>query len=62
MIGAGVAGLAAIGTAGSLGAIVRAFDTRLEVAEQIESMGRVPRLDFGGEDGASRRLRQGDVR
>ena len=39
VIGAGVAGLAAIGTAKSLGAIVRAFDTRLEVAEQIESMG-----------------------
>lgn len=39
VIGAGVAGLAAIGTARSLGAVVRAFDTRLEVAEQIESMG-----------------------
>ncbi len=39
VIGAGVAGLAAIGTARSLGAIVRAFDTRSEVAEQIESMG-----------------------
>lgn len=39
VIGAGVAGLAAIGTANSLGAIVRAFDTRKEVAEQIESMG-----------------------
>lgn len=39
VIGAGVAGLAAIGTANSLGAIVRAFDTRLEVAEQIQSMG-----------------------
>jgi len=39
VIGAGVAGLAAIGTARSLGAIVRAFDTRKEVAEQIESMG-----------------------
>ncbi|CAG0909334.1 unnamed protein product, partial [Cyprideis torosa] len=39
VIGAGVAGLAAIGTAKSLGAIVRAFDTRKEVAEQIESMG-----------------------
>ncbi len=39
VIGAGVAGLAAIGTAKSLGAIVRAFDTRMEVAEQIESMG-----------------------
>jgi len=39
VIGAGVAGLAAIGTAHSLGAIVRAFDVRPEVAEQIESMG-----------------------
>jgi len=39
VIGAGVAGLAAIGTARSLGAIVRAFDTRKEVAEQIQSMG-----------------------
>ncbi len=38
VIGAGVAGLAAIGTAKSLGAIVRAFDTRPEVKEQIESM------------------------
>ena len=37
--GAGVAGLAAIGTATSLGAIVHAFDVRPEVAEQIESMG-----------------------
>ncbi len=39
VIGAGVAGLAAIGTAASLGAQVRAFDVRPEVAEQIESMG-----------------------
>lgn len=39
VIGAGVAGLAALGTAGSLGAQVRAFDVRPEVAEQIESMG-----------------------
>ena len=39
VIGAGVAGLAAIGTAKSLGAIVRAFDTRMEVEEQIQSMG-----------------------
>lgn len=38
VIGAGVAGLAAIGTAVNLGAIVRAFDTRPEVKEQIESM------------------------
>jgi NAD/NADP transhydrogenase alpha subunit len=37
-IGAGVAGLAAIGAAKSMGAIVRAFDTRPEVKEQIESM------------------------
>jgi NAD(P) transhydrogenase subunit alpha len=39
VIGAGVAGLSAIGTASSLGAIVRAFDTRPEVKQQIESMG-----------------------
>ncbi len=39
VIGAGVAGLASIGTAHSLGAIVRAFDTRMEVEEQIQSMG-----------------------
>lgn len=39
VIGAGVAGLAAIGAAGSLGAQVRAFDVRPEVGEQIESMG-----------------------
>ncbi|MFT5658157.1 MAG: NAD(P) transhydrogenase subunit alpha, partial [Gammaproteobacteria bacterium] len=39
VIGAGVAGLAAIATAKSLGAIVRAFDTRPEVKDQILSMG-----------------------
>ena len=39
VIGAGVAGLAAVGTANGLGAIVRAFDTRPEVKEQVESMG-----------------------
>ena len=38
IIGAGVAGLAAIGTAKSLGAVVRAFDTRPEVKDQIQSM------------------------
>ncbi len=38
VIGAGVAGLAAIGAAKSMGAIVRSFDTRPEVQEQIESM------------------------
>lgn len=39
VIGAGVAGLAAIGTARGLGAIVRAFDTRPAVKEQVQSMG-----------------------
>src|SRR5258706_290433 len=39
IIGAGVAGLAAIGTASGLGAIVRANDTRPEVADQIKSLG-----------------------
>lgn len=54
VIGAGVAGLAAIGTADSLGAIVRAFDTRLEVAEQIESMGgEFLKLDFGSDEDGS---------
>jgi len=54
VIGAGVAGLAAIGTARSLGAIVRAFDTRLEVAEQIESMGgEFLKLNFEGEEDGS---------
>lgn len=55
VIGAGVAGLAAIGTAHSLGAVVRAFDTRPEVAEQIESMGgEFLKLNFKDkEDGSS---------
>ncbi len=39
VVGAGVAGLAAIGAAASLGAVVRAFDVRPEVAEQVESLG-----------------------
>lgn len=39
VVGAGVAGLAAVGTSTSLGAITYAFDVRPEVAEQIESMG-----------------------
>ena len=47
IIGAGVAGLAAIGAATSMGAIVRAFDTRPEVKEQVESMGaEFLELDF----------------
>ena len=56
IIGAGVAGLAAIGTATSLGAITYAFDVRPEVAEQIESMGaEFVYLDFDEEqqDGAA---------
>lgn len=56
VIGAGVAGLAAIGAATSLGAITLAFDVRPEVAEQIESMGaQFVYLDFSGEqqDGAA---------
>ncbi|MET0763808.1 MAG: Re/Si-specific NAD(P)(+) transhydrogenase subunit alpha [Blastococcus sp.] len=39
VVGAGVAGLAAIGAASSLGAIVRATDVRPEVAEQVRSLG-----------------------
>ncbi|MCH4541908.1 Re/Si-specific NAD(P)(+) transhydrogenase subunit alpha [Ochrobactrum sp. A-1] len=56
VIGAGVAGLAAIGTATSLGAITYAFDVRPEVAEQIESMGaEFVFLDFNEsqQDGAA---------
>ncbi len=53
VIGAGVAGLAAIGAAKSMGAIVRAFDTRPEVKEQVESMdAEFLMLDFEGEDGS----------
>ncbi|CUJ20912.1 Re/Si-specific NAD(P)(+) transhydrogenase subunit alpha [Cognatishimia activa] len=56
VVGAGVAGLAAIGTSTSLGAITYAFDVRPEVAEQVESMGaEFVYLDFEeeGTDGAS---------
>ena len=56
VIGAGVAGLAAIGTATSLGAITLAFDVRPEVAEQIESLGaEFVYLDFeeSQQDGAA---------
>ena len=56
VVGAGVAGLAAIGTATSLGAITFAFDVRPEVAEQIESMGaEFVFLDFeeAQQDGAA---------
>jgi NAD(P) transhydrogenase subunit alpha len=52
VIGAGVAGLAAIGAAKSMGAIVRSFDTRPEVKEQIESMdAEFLMLDFDDENG-----------
>ncbi len=47
IIGAGVAGLAAIGAARSMGAVVRAFDTRPAVKQQVESMGATfLELDF----------------
>jgi NAD(P) transhydrogenase subunit alpha len=50
--GAGVAGLAAIGTAVGLGAIVRANDTRSEVADQVVSMGgEFVKVDFEEEGG-----------
>jgi len=53
VIGAGVAGLAAIGAARSMGAIVRSFDTRPEVKEQVESMDAdFLMLDFEDEDGS----------
>ena len=56
VVGAGVAGLAAIGTSTSLGAITYAFDVRPEVAEQVESMGaEFVFLDFeeAQQDGAA---------
>jgi len=55
VVGAGVAGLAAIGAATSLGAVTYAFDVRPEVAEQIESMGaQFVFLDFEeAQDGAA---------
>ncbi len=54
VIGAGVAGLAAIGAAGSLGAIVRGFDTRPEVKDQVKSMGaEFLELDFKEEGSGS---------
>ena len=53
VIGAGVAGLAAIGAANSLGAIVRAFDSRPEVKEQVQSMGATfLEIDFKEEGGS----------
>lgn len=55
VIGAGVAGLSAVGTANGMGAIVRAFDTRPEVKQQVESMGaQFLELEFeeAADDGA----------
>ncbi len=52
IIGAGVAGLAAIGTAVSMGAIVRAFDVRPEVRDQVESLGaEFLQVEMEGESG-----------
>ncbi len=62
--GAGVAGLAAIGTASSLGAIVRATDPRPEVAEQVASLGGqylgVLTRDAGSEDASEGTVSGGD--
>jgi NAD(P) transhydrogenase subunit alpha len=52
IVGAGVAGLAAIGVARGMGAMVRAFDTRPVVREQVESMGgKFIEFKFEGETG-----------
>jgi H+-translocating NAD(P) transhydrogenase subunit alpha len=61
VIGAGVAGLAAIGAARGLGAIVRAFDTRPEVGDQVRSMGAEflelnVREDAAGEGGYAKEM------
>ncbi|KAA1427692.1 Re/Si-specific NAD(P)(+) transhydrogenase subunit alpha [Nocardioides antri] len=60
VVGAGVAGLAAIGAASAMGAIVRAFDVRPEVAEQVESLGgQFVEVDFESEvstDGYAREM------
>ncbi len=54
VIGAGVAGLAAIGAARGMGAVVRAFDTRPEVREQVESMdAEFLTVDFDGDEDGS---------
>jgi NAD(P) transhydrogenase subunit alpha len=52
VIGAGVAGLSAIAAARGLGAVVRAFDTRPQVREQVESLGgQFIAFEFKGETG-----------
>jgi len=61
VLGAGVAGLAAIACAKSLGAVVRAFDTRPQVREQVESLGatfvEMPAIESGeGEGGYAKEM------
>ncbi|HEY8088635.1 MAG TPA: Re/Si-specific NAD(P)(+) transhydrogenase subunit alpha, partial [Polyangiaceae bacterium] len=61
VLGAGVAGLAAIACAKSLGAVVRAFDTRPAVREQVESLGatfvEMPEMESGeGEGGYAKEM------
>ncbi len=52
VVGAGVAGLAAVAAARALGAVVRAFDTRPQVREQVESLGgQFIEFEFKGESG-----------
>lgn len=62
VIGAGVAGLAAIGTANSMGAVVKATDLRPETAEQVESMGAefvaIPAETEKSEDGYAKEMTQ----
>jgi NAD(P) transhydrogenase subunit alpha len=61
VLGAGVAGLAAVACAKSLGAVVRAFDTRPSVREQVESLGAIfvemPAMESGeGEGGYAKEM------
>ena len=60
LIGAGVAGLSAIGPARGLGAIVRAFDTRESVRDQIKSLGGeflTVEIEESGEGGGGKPVR-----